>query len=97
MTIENSPLLNSPFSPYVALPATGRSLEDEANQSTLRSVLLDKTIVQVDMLIRTIEAEHLGQLPQALQSMALENHNTLKNCTEYAADPVPFSDEYLVR
>jgi len=72
-------LLNSRFSPYVALPATGRSLEDEANQAALRTVLRDKTILQVGTIIRAIEAEHLDQLPHALQSMALENHNTLKN------------------
>ncbi|MCX7113011.1 MAG: hypothetical protein NTX45_23410 [Proteobacteria bacterium] len=79
MPIKKYTLLNSPFSPYVALPATGRSLEEEANQAALESVLRDKTIVQVDMLIRTIEENKLEQLPDSLQSMALENRLTPKN------------------
>jgi hypothetical protein len=51
--------------------------DDDANNSPLRAALIDKTFHQVDMLIRTIEAEDLTELPNALQSMALEDHHTL--------------------
>jgi len=78
MPIEKYTLLNSPFSPYVAIPVVVRSLEDDANQAGLRSVLQDKTIVQVDMLIRTIKEEEWKSLPPVLHSMALENPHILK-------------------
>jgi len=69
--------LGNGFSPYVPLPGISTLSEDDANSSALRSMLLDRTIRQVDLMISHINRDSLEQMPLVVRSMALENHNTL--------------------
>ena len=65
------------YSPYVPLPGLSSINEEDANNSPLRSVLADKTIRQLDLLISHIENETLEQMPLVVRSIALENRHSL--------------------
>ena len=55
--------LGNGFSPYVPLPGISTLSEDDANSSALRSMLLDRTIRQVDLMISHINRDSLEQMP----------------------------------